>query len=177
VPIPANVDTASTIGVGLWFPAWQLGQERASPYGTTGGQILFNAEWIPSPGADKSPIEFLRRTLPVRAGDAFAPLLCAAGAPCIGSFLLQNLNARLLRLARAKHGADVLDKKKPLVRFAKKKFKIKAGKKKTIEIPLNQRGERLLRGRSKAKVWARVKLKGYAADAVPPVRVTLKKKG
>ncbi len=151
VPIPVNIDNTQTIGVSLWFPAWKVGDERAGGFGTSGGQVLFNADWNASPGADQSPLEFLKRTFPVRAGNVFAPLLCAAGAPCVGNFLLQNLNARLLRLSGARETGSVL-RKRTRRTYAKKKFKIKAGKRKTLKIPLNRKGKRLLRGRKKVKV-------------------------
>jgi hypothetical protein len=174
VPIPANFDSNPNISLGIWLPAWQVGQERAGNFGTTGAVVLFNAEWNSAPGADKSPIEFLRRTLPVRAGNVFAPLLCAAGAPCVGNFLLQNLTARPQRLTAAAR-PGILAKKNRRT-FAKKKFTIKAGKKKTIKIPLNGRGKLLLRDRNKVKVWANLKLKDVAAGAQPSVRVKLKRK-
>ena len=176
VPIPADIDNSQTIGVGIWLPAWQVGEERASSaYGTSGAQILFNAEWNAAPGADKSPIEFLRRNVVVRNGNALLPLICNLGVPCVGNVGLQSLAARLLRLsAAAGHGA--LAKKKALVTYAKKKFTIKAGKKKTLKVPLNGRGRALLRGRSKAKVWANFKLKDVAAATLPSTRIKLKRK-
>ncbi len=176
VPLPANQDSNPNNILGLWFPAWQVGQERVDSYGFGPGfVVLYDAEWNAAPGADKSPIEFLRRTLPVRAGNVFAPLLCAAGARCVGNFLLQNLTARLTRLSAATEPGRLA--RKTRVTFAKKKFKIKAGKRKTVKIPLNRRGKRLLRGRKKVKVWANLKLKNVAAGAQPSVRVKLKKKG
>jgi hypothetical protein len=177
VPVPANLDNNPNNVLGFWFPAWQVGQERADSYGAGPyAVVLFDAEWVPAPGADKSPIEFLRRTLPVRAGDVLAPLLCTAGSPCVGPFLLQNLGARLLRLS-AGTAAGNLARKKNRVTYGKKRFKIKAGKKKTIRIPLNRRGKALLQHRKKVKVWANLKLEGVAAAAQPSIRVKLKKKG
>ncbi len=175
VPVPANLDNDPNNVLGMWFPAWQLGQERADSYGIGPGFfVLYDANWNAAPGSTSSPLSFLKRTFPVRAGNVFAPILCAAGAPCVGNFLLQNLNARLLRLARGE-GA-VLSKKSRLT-FGKKKFTIPAGKKKTIKIPLNRRGKRLLKGRKKVKVWANLKLKNVAADSQPSARVKLKRKG
>lgn len=43
VPIPASTDPNAAFGV--WFPAWQVGEERANPYGSGGATILFNADW------------------------------------------------------------------------------------------------------------------------------------
>jgi hypothetical protein len=175
VPVPANLDNAPNNVLGFWFPAWQVGQERADSYGFgPGAVVLFNAEWVPAPGADQAPLEFLRRTLPVRAGNIFAPLLCAAGAPCVGQFLIQNLGARLVKLSAA-NGSRKLAKKN-LTTFAKKKFTIKAGKKKTIKIPLNRRGRALFRDRNQVRLWANVNLKGYSGSADPSARVKLKEK-
>ncbi|MGH2982243.1 MAG: hypothetical protein ACRDKV_09420 [Solirubrobacterales bacterium] len=176
VPVPANLDNNPNNVLGFWFPAWQVGQERADAYGAGPyAVVLFDAEWAPAPGADRSPLEFLRRTLPVRAGNVLAPLQCVAGSPCIGPFLLQNLNARLLRLSAARETGS-LSKKKRRITYAKKRIKIKAGKKKRVKIPLNRRGKRLLRGRKKVKVWANVNLKGVAKAADPSARVKLKVK-
>jgi hypothetical protein len=175
VPVPINVDSNPNNSLGFWFPAWQVGQERADSYGFGPyGVVLLNAEWVPAAGADRSPIEFLRRTLPVRAGNVFAPLQCVTGTPCIGNFVLQNLTARLARLTAHTRAGRLA--KKNRVTFAKKKFTIKAGKRKTIKIPLNQRGEALFRNRNKVRVWANLKLKDVAAAAQPSVRVKLKEK-
>ena len=43
VPIPASLDPNA--GVGLWFPAWKVGDERAGSYGTSGAMILINGDW------------------------------------------------------------------------------------------------------------------------------------
>jgi hypothetical protein len=170
VPIPADLDSSQTIGVGIWLPAWQVGEERASSaFGTSGAQILFNAEWNAAPGADQSPLEFLRRNVVVRNNNAFLPLICNLGIPCVGNVRLQNQAARLLRLSW-------VEKKNPVATYAKKKFEIKAGKKKTIKVPLRARGKRLIRGRSKVKVWANFTLKNVAEAAYPSTRIKLKPK-
>lgn len=167
VPIPASTDPNASYG--LWFPAWQVGEERAGVYGGAGATILFNAEWNAAPGADEAPIEFLRRNVVVRNGNALLPLICNLGVPCVGNVRLQNQAARLLRLSR-------VEKKNPLATYAKKKFKIKAGKKKTVKVPLRSRGKRLIRGRTSVKVWANFKLKDVVAAAFPSTRIKLKPK-
>jgi hypothetical protein len=184
VPIPADLDNTQTIGTGIWLPAWQAGEERGgSVFGTSGAQILFNAEWSPAPGADQSPIEFLRRNVVVRNGNAFLPLLCNLTIPCDGRVRLQNLTARLARLdpgaARERQGVTGgrLLAKKTAVTYAKKKFIIKAGKKKTLKVPLGRKGKRLFRNRQKAKVWANFKLRDVAESAFPSTRIKLKEKG
>ncbi len=169
VPIPANNDPNPNIAVGIWLPAWQVGEERAGAFGTNGAVITFNAEWNAAPGADQAPLEFLRRNVVVRNGNAFLPLICNLGIPCVGNVRLQNQTARLLRLSRLK-------KKNPIATYAKKKFEIKAGKKKTIKVPLRARGKRLIRGRSKVKVWANFTLKNVAEAAFPSTRIKLKPK-
>ena len=169
VPIPASIETSQTVGVGLWFPAWQVGEERAGAYGTSGGVILFNADWNPAPGADESPIQFAKRNVIVRHGKAILPLICNLTVPCTGRVALQNQTARLLRLAR-------LGKKKAVRTYAKKKLRIPAGKKKKVKVPLKARGKRLVRGRKSVKVWANFKLDGVAAAAQPSTRIKLKPK-
>jgi hypothetical protein len=177
VPIPANLDSQNTIGVGIWLPAWRVGEERASSaYGTSGAQVLFNADWSPAPGADRTPLEFVRRNVVVRNGSAFLPLICNLGVPCAGNVLLQNQTARLLRLTEAARAASRLAKKKVAVTYAKKQFSIEAGKKKTIKVPLKPRGKRLFRNRQQVKVWANFKLNGVAAGALPSTRIKLKLK-
>lgn len=169
VPIPANIDNTQTIGISLWFPAWKVGDERAGGYGTSGAQILFNADWNASPGADESAIEFVKRNVVVRNGKAILPLICNLGVPCDGSVALQNQTARLLRLAR-------LDKKAALKTYAKKKFKIPAGKKKKVKVPLKARGKRLIKGRRSVKVWANFDLDGVSDASLPSTRIKLKPK-
>lgn len=167
VPIPASNDPNA--GLGIWLPAWTVGEERAGSYGTSGATILFNADWSPSAGADESPIEFLKRNVVVRNGKAILPLICNLTTACEGGVALQNRTARLLRLAR-------LDKKARLKTYAKKKFKIPAGKKKKVKVPLKSRGKRLIKGRKKVKVWANFDLDGVADAALPSTRIKLKPK-
>jgi hypothetical protein len=52
-----RVPVASDAGAiaGGFFPAWQFaGEERAGVYGQTGGSILFNGDWTPTGGGDRS---------------------------------------------------------------------------------------------------------------------------
>lgn len=69
VRIPAAADP--NFITGGFFPAWQLNEERASIYGTTGGGILLNADWSPTPGRGDvipgfGPLRFANRILPVQ---------------------------------------------------------------------------------------------------------------
>ncbi len=182
VPIPGNLD--SNASDGLWFPAWQnVGEERAGLYGTQGVMVLFSADWEPAEGNNGggggggggndgggggAPLQLANPTVPVRGGDALLGLLCRQAAQCTGQAQLQNQETtptRLLAFASAKQ--------RPIT-YASVKFKIPAGKKGTVKVPLNGAGKRLLSHHRKAKVWLNVSLKG-SATTVPSVRVTLKK--
>ncbi|MGB7588292.1 MAG: hypothetical protein WBM00_06250 [Solirubrobacterales bacterium] len=178
VPIPASTDPNA--GVGLWFPAWKLGEERAGSYGTSGATILFNADWEPAAaggggsgggggaGSGKAPLTLANQVARVRGGNALLELLCNQAVPCTGQALLQNREAGLARLGifgRAKTKAII---------YASAAFKIPAGKKSTVKAPLKGAGKRLLKHRGKVKVWLNVSLKG-SSSAVPSVKITLKK--
>ncbi|MGA8217388.1 MAG: hypothetical protein WB771_02390 [Solirubrobacterales bacterium] len=172
VPIPANLDANASDG--LWFPAWQVGQERAGIYGTAGAMILFNADWTATssaPGTGGDLVE-LARTARVQGNHALFSVLCNLSVPCRGNVKLQNLNARLASLA----GPQLLGTASARARiktYAKGKLKIPAGKKRTVRVALNGRGRRLLRGRRRARVWAKVTLTGQAP--IPPTRLKLKR--
>jgi hypothetical protein len=185
VPIPANIDPNASDG--LWFPAWQPGEERAGIFGTAGAMVLFNADWEPAgeagggggatgggaggggpAGAAKAPLTLANPTVPVRGGHALLELLCNQAVPCIGRAQLQNqqtVPAAMIAFARAKP--------RP-VTYASATFKIPAGKKGTIKAPLERAGRRLLAHRRKAAAWLNVSLKGSAAS-VPSARITLRK--
>jgi hypothetical protein len=69
VRIPAASDP--NFITGGFFPAWQLNEERAGIYGTTGGGILLNADWSPTPGRNDvipgfGPLRFTNGVLPVQ---------------------------------------------------------------------------------------------------------------
>ena len=172
VPIPASTDPNA--GVGLWFPAWKVGEERAGSYGTAGAMILFNADWEPAGGGGggggggNAPLTLTDRTVRVRGGDALLKLLCNLSAPCKGQLQLQNREAALARLAAFGRA------KTKTITYASAAFKIPAGKKRTVAAALKGAGKRLLKHRGKAKAWLNVRLKGSSAT-VPPARVTLKK--
>jgi hypothetical protein len=181
VPIPANLD--SNASVGLWYPAWQnVGEERAGLYGTGGAMILFEANWEPpggnsggggggggvggNGGEEQTPLSLANPTIPVRGGDALLELLCRQAGQCKGEAQLQNqetVPARLRAFARAKRP----------VTYASAAFKIPAGKKGTVEVPLKVAGRRLLKNRRSAKVWLNISLK--KSTEVPSVQVTLRK--
>ncbi len=177
VPIPASIDPNASVGI--WFPAWQVGEERAGIFGTAGAMVLFNADWEPAGGGDggggggagggeKVPLTLANPTASIRGGKVLLALLCSQSAACVGQAQLQNREAvptRLLALLGAKRS--------PLT-YASAKFKIPAGKKSTVKAPLKGGGRRLLTHRRKALVWLNVTLKGSNA-AVPSVKVTLHK--
>jgi len=177
VPIPANIDPNASVG--LWFPAWQnVGEERAGIYGTQGAMILFDANWEPGGngggggggggGGQQAPLTLANPTVPVRGGDALLGLLCRQAAQCTGQAQLQNQETTPTRLV-----AFASAKQRPIT-YASVKFKIPAGKKGTVKVPLNGAGRRLLAHHRKAKVWLNVSLRG-SATTVPSVRITLKK--
>ncbi len=172
VPIPANLDNNASDG--LWFPAWQVGQERAGIYGTQGAMILFNADWRAgdAPGTGGDLVE-IARIAKVQGNKALLSLVCNLTTVCKGNVQLQNQNARLAQLIPEINPAQGAAARAKLKSFGKRKFKIPAGKKKTVKVPLSGAGKRLLRGRHSAKVWAKVKLRGQAA--IPSSRVKLKK--
>ena len=175
VPIPANVDPNASVG--LWFPAWQVGEERAGSFGTSGAVILFNADWDPAGAGGggggggaggAAPVALGGDVARVRNGRALLDLICNLGVPCTGDLLLQNQQAAQTRPYVAKQ------KPKGRVTYAKSSFDIPAGKTKQVKAKLKRAGKQLLEKRKKAKVWANVKLDGSAA-IVPPVRIKLKR--
>lgn len=168
VPIPANLD--SNAGDGLWFPAWQVGQERAGIFGTSGAVILFNADWDAGNGGGGGdggqPVTLASKMARVKNGNALVNLLCTLAVPCAGQLRLQDGQARVAMLSASRKGLPTT--------YSSVKFKIPAGKKKAIKAPLNAAGKRLLKHRKKAKVWAAISPAGGAA-ALQPTQITLKK--
>ncbi len=172
VPIPASIDPNASDG--LWFPAWNLGEERAGSYGTADAMILFNADWESAGGGGggggggKAPLTLVKPTAPVHDGKALLELLCNQATPCVGQAQLQNQEAAPVRLAAFDRA------KAKTVTYASAPFKILAGKKTTVKAALKAAGKRLLAHRGKARVWLNVSLKGSAAT-VPSTKVTFKR--
>ncbi len=164
VPIPAGLDPNA--GVGLWFPAWKVGDERAGSYGTSGAMILINGDWQATGKGGRAPLILARRTATVRRGNALLNLLCNLSAACRGQLQLQSRQVAPRALAFGRPKARI-------VTYGRASFKIRAGKKGKIRTSLNAAGRRLFAHRHKAKVWLNVKVKNAAT--VPSVKVTLKK--
>ncbi len=183
VPIPAAIEPNASVGI--WYPAWQvIGEERASVYGTSGLQVLMNAEWNPLPGAapggaagaPQGPAGIVSLTVPqaatVRNGVALFPLVCNLDAVCRGILRLQSLQAAgaasLFAAASSKPANGV---RKPIT-YATASFAIDPHASKKVKVTLKPAGKRLLRKHPHAKVWLNVTMKGGAAS-VAPTRVTL----
>lgn len=155
VPIPASSDpNASMSG---WFPAWQPGQERCCPYGTSGFVILFNADWDPTssaPGTGGSP---------GGAGGAGGAPITLGGLvrdPTNGTGRLRVTvpGAGLLRLIDAVRAASSSN-----AGIAKKKARVKSVKRKTtkpgkvtLKIKPSKAGKAILRKKGKLKVKVQV---------------------
>jgi hypothetical protein len=160
--------------VGGWLPAWQQGQERCCPYGTSGAQVLFNADWEPAASA------------PGTGGGIGAP----AGALRLGRLrLARDGSGRLtvavpgpgtLRLGDGAGTAGAAAKKKrrpaPLVRSVSKKVK-KAGNVSLKVKPTKKARKRLAHGH-KVTVKLRITFRPSGAKSVAVVtkRVTLRRK-
>ncbi|MGA8745220.1 MAG: hypothetical protein WB507_05100 [Solirubrobacterales bacterium] len=139
--------------------------------------ILFEANWEPpggggavggggDGGGQQAPLTLAKPTVPVRDDDALLELLCHQAAQCSGLAQLQNEEtapARERALARAKRA----------VTYASAAFKIGAGKKGIVKVPLRVAGRQLLKRRRTAMVWLNVSLD--KSTEVPSVQVTLRK--
>ncbi len=177
VPIPAATDPNA--GLGIWFPAWQtVGEERAGIYGTAGAMVLFNADWDPVAGAAPNggaaatgAALALPRTARVVNGRALLPLTCNLSRACRGLLRLQNRPAGgAARLSARKRTG----RRKKVVTYASKAFRVPAGQRKILRARLQGAGKRLLKHRAKAKAWVNVVFRGGVAT-VPPSRIVLKR--
>jgi hypothetical protein len=172
VPIPAGLDPNAILGA--WFPAWAvIGEQRVGPSGTfVAADLLINADWDPLPGAGSAPagLQLPRQIRPVRDNLALLPLFCRLSRACVGRVLLQN--RRLAAAARVNAfsgvGAERKGKKGKgrTVTYASAKFRIPAGKRKTIRARLLEAGRRLLKRHKKAKVWLNAQMSGADTESV-----------
>jgi hypothetical protein len=171
VPIPASAEPNASVGG--WLPAWTQGQERCCPYGTSGFQILFNADWDPATSA------------PGTGGGVGTP----AGALRLGRLrLARDGSGRLtlavpgpgtLRLgdgAGAARAAAKKKKRKALVRSVSKKVR-KAGKV-TLRITPTKTARRRLARKHKVAVKLRITFRPAGAKSVATVtkKVILRRK-
>lgn len=173
VPIPASTNPSAVVGA--WWPAWgSVGEQRVGPAGSgLAADILINADWDPAPGTGgNSPLRLPRRIRAVRNDIAFIPLVCQLDRACVGRLLLQSGRGPQA-VARPNDLAGASATKKSKVRtYASVKFRVPAGKRKTIRAKLRQLGKRLLKKRKKAKVWLNVRTAG---TAVGSTKITLKR--
>ena len=180
VPIPASLSPNSSVGG--WFPAWSaVGQQRVGPSGTFfAADVLMNADWDPiaagGGGTVPAGLKVPRQIRPVRNNRAPVPLTCNSVQDCVGLLLLQNRQGRVrlptptTRSSRAKPKGK--KSKARTITYAKVRFRVPAGKRKTVRAPFNRRGKLLLKRRASTKVWLNVKSKG---TSVAPVKVKLKR--
>ncbi len=181
VPIPASLSPNSSVGG--WFPAWSaVGQQRVGPSGTFfNADLLMNADWDPiaaggggaGGGAAPAGLQVPRQIRPVRNNRAPVPLTCNSVQDCVGLLLLQNRQGTgaAARLAARADRAKPKGKARTFT-YAKVRFRVPAGKRKTIRAPLSRRGKLLLKRRASTTVWLNVKGKGIS---VAPVKVKLKR--
>jgi hypothetical protein len=169
VPIPASLDPNAVLGA--WYPAWAtIGEQKVGPAGTfVSADLLINADWDPvaATGTVPASLQLPRQIRPVRNNLALFPLLCSLSRACVGRLFLQNR-----RLANASGALASAKRKRRAVTYASVKFRIPAGKRKTIRARLGKIGRRLLKKRKRAKVWLNVKMQGASVE---PVRLTLKR--
>ena len=200
VPIPANLDNNSSVG--SWFPAWQnVGEERVGPNGSPlNAQVLFSAEWnpigggggdggnvtpTPTPTVTPAPALLPRRLAPVRGGAAVVPLLCRLDQACVGRLLLQNRRAggaaNAASTSAARRGAARRrgaanrrgrNRHPRVTTYAAVRFRIPAGKRKAIRVPLRRLARRVLRKRPQFATWANVSING---QLVAPKRIVVRR--
>ena len=195
VPIPASLNPSAFVGA--WFPAWsQIGELKVGPSGSPlQADVLMSAEWqrvsrstggstgggtpTPLPTVPGSPLQLPQAIRPVRNDRAFIPLLCGRDTACVGRLLLQSRQggaaARLATVAARKKKGQRSTPTASRARagdltYASVKFRVPAGKSKTIRAKLGKAGKRLLRKHKRAKVWLNVRMSGAsvgtgAADA------------
>lgn len=190
VPIPASRNPNAFIGA--WVPAWsRIGEQRVGPAGSfLNADVLINADWDPVPGGGEgagvgtsSVLQVPRRVRPVRNDRTFIPLVCGLDRACAGRLLLQSRQgaggaaARVSALAGASANAKKKGKKgkkRRTITYASVKFRIPAGKRKSIRAQLRKAGKRLMKKHKRAKVWLNVRMRGAEVD---PVKLTLKRAG
>ena len=167
VPIPASTDPNASVEV--WFPAWRVGDERAGFSGTSGADVLLNADWDPigaGAGAAAAVLRLADNVARVRSGRARISLLCQLATACEGTLALQNQQvARQRPLLRAA--------KRPKT-YAQTKFSIAASATETVKAKLNRAGKKLLKRHQRVKVWMNITLDGSSAT-VPPLKLKLKR--
>lgn len=164
VPIPASMDNDASVG--LWFPAWQVGDERAGNYGTAGADILFQADWQPTGAGFVGGGPALARadkSAQIEDGEALVKLRCNLKKTCDGKLTLANTQANAAG-SYGPHTAPPFTATKQPKAYAKGKFEIKSGETETVAAELTEAGTKLIERHPKTKVWGNVKL--HASSAV-----------
>jgi len=166
VPIPASIDPNASVGA--WFPAWRVGDERAGFFGTSGGDVLLNADWDPigaGAGAAAAVLRLADNVARVRSGQARISLLCQLAAACEGTLALQNQQAPRPR--------PPLRSVKRAKTYARVAFSIPPSTTETVKARLNRAGKKLLKRHERVKVWMNITLDNSSAT-VPPLKLKLK---
>ncbi|HEY8001945.1 MAG TPA: hypothetical protein VID76_08405 [Solirubrobacterales bacterium] len=165
VPIPASSDQNASVG--LWFPAWHVGDERAGSYGTAGADILFNADWQASGAGFSgggSPVALAGRSARVSGGQAVIELTCNLSKTCKGKLTLADQQA----IVAPPFGPDVappFSAGKRAKTYGSARFRIKPRQTEAVTAKLKGPGKHLLDDRPKAKVWGNVQLEDSSALA------------
>lgn len=195
VPIPVFVNNADTDS-GFYPAPTEATFPAPSPNplfpstdlaGTGSGEVLLGADLdtgggapggAPTPGPAPAPIAapapvpaigLPKLTIPVKNGTATVPIQCLV-VNCAGVLSLQSA-----QLAGAASAASKKHARKPkLVSYGSASFSLKAGATGKVKVKLNVAGRKLLKGRTRAKVWANVRFtKGGGRPK--STRVTLKR--
>jgi hypothetical protein len=179
VPIPAYDTGDQSLGAptgGAFYPHYTPGTERTTGmFGVVGFQTLINADLDPSaPGtgtptgptdvSGTNPIALVGPAR-VRGGKALVPLVCRSPQDCVGMLKLQNR-------AVPRAAAVAATRRKRTRTYGKARIRIKAGRKKTVKVPLTRAGKRLMRRRARRRVYANMKLRSQPALSK---RITLRR--
>ena len=163
VPIPAAPTVSgfgSTSTAGACWPAVQLGNVYCMPGGPGNYAVLFNADWELNLS---NSVRLAAQSALVRNNAALVPLLCKLVQECAGLLRLQNAKAP---------GAAAAAR---TVTYGSARFKIAAGKTKSVKVKLGTAGRRLLRGHRKVKVWANSTVGNGTAQRIVGAQLTLRR--
>jgi len=175
VPVPAfdagdhNPGNFAIPQAVVFHPAVAPGQERFLNSGVGGFQVLLAADVTPSqsgagptpaPGG-AAPAAIVGATATVRNGAVPILIRCSlASGRCTGTLLLQN-GAQAAARGRARK-----------VTYGRAAIDIAAGKRQTLQVTLTRAGKKLLKKKSRPKVWVNASVGGVK---VAPKQMTLKK--
>ncbi len=165
IPIPAYDTGDQSLSAptgGAFYPHYTPGTERTTGmFGVVGFQTLINADLdpsVPGSGTPTGPTDIsgtnpiaLGGPARVRRGKAFVPLVCRSPQGCAGMLRLQN---------RAARGVTAARNAKRMRTYGKARYRSKAGKTKTVKVPLTRAGKRLMRKHNRRRVFLNVRLEG-----------------